>query len=158
LLLATGFSACHDRNSREESASQVQGQERGTSQAAHIVLTGSYKVDAEASGNCAVFPNKSLQVGFVVLDRPWIVLQVENFHGAGDYDAEGRVRANYSGETIRQSRGPVKAKIEVAAPVGGERRNEISGSFTGTYQGDAGGGTISGTFKNCLYELHPAKG
>lgn len=130
----------------------VQAQPRGKVAEAQLVLTGSYKVDGKASANCALFPNKTFQVGINVPAAPFFVLRLENFHGAGEYDGDARVRANYSGESVRQSRGIAKTKITVtqAAP-GGE--DEISGTFSGTYKGEGGEGTLSGAFERCLYEL-----
>ena len=98
-------------------------------------------------------PGKSFQISLALGDSPTIVLVLENFHGAGDYDSESQLRADYFGEGVRQSRGRAKAKIEVAPPTGAETRSVISGSFKGTYDGEAGKGTISAKFDKCLYEL-----
>jgi len=121
------------------------------------VLTGSYKIDGKAASNCAFFPNQTFQVGLNVPGAPFFVLRIENFHGAGDYDGDARVRANYSGETIRQSRGVAKTKITVT-PTGVGGLDEISGSFSGPYKGEAGEGTVNGTFDRCLYELPKQNG
>ncbi|HXU32181.1 MAG TPA: hypothetical protein VN851_16550 [Thermoanaerobaculia bacterium] len=131
---------------------------RGTSKDGHLVLTGNFTADKDAFVTCAAFPGNSFQISLAIGDSPTIVLVLENFHGAGDYDAESRLRADYFGEGIRQSRGKAKAKIEVAPPTGTETRSVISGSFTGTYNGEAGKGTISAKFDKCLYELPKVDG
>lgn len=131
----------------------VVAQARGKSQTAHLVLTGSQKYDADARSNCALFPNKTFQIALNIPGAPFFVLQLPDFHGAGEYDGDARVRQNFSGEVIRQSRGVAKTTITVikAAEPGGQ--DAISGSFSGTYRGEAGEGTVSGNFENCLYEL-----
>ncbi len=131
----------------------VSAQARGESRSAHVALTGSYVFDKDAFATCAYFPNKSFQVSFQVERYPFVVLKLENFQGAGDYDAQVWVRGNYSGEVVKISRGPIKAKIVVAPTDATTGKSQISGSFEGTYKGEAGSGTAVGRFENCLYEL-----
>lgn len=131
----------------------VQAQARGTSEKAHLAMTGSQKFEGEAASNCALFPNKTFQIALNIPRAPFFVLQIENFHGAGEYDADARVRANFSGEVIRQSRGMAKATITVVKSAQPDGQDAISGSFSGSYQGDAGKGTVSGNFERCLYQL-----
>ena len=131
----------------------VKAQPRGQSADAHLTLTGSYEVNGKAASNCALFPNKTFQIGLNVPGAPFFVLRLENFHGAGEYDGDGRVRANFSGETVRQSRGVTKTTITVVPSNEPGGRESISGTFSGTYKGEGGQGTVSGTFERCLYEL-----
>jgi len=131
----------------------VEAQARGKSQKAHLLLTGSHKFDADARSNCALFPNKTFQIALNIPGAPFFVLLIEDFRGAGEYDADARVRANFSGEVIRQSRGVAKTTITVVKSAQPGGRDAISGSFSGSYQGDAGKGTVSGSFESCLYEL-----
>jgi hypothetical protein len=132
--------------------------ERGTSREGHLVLTGDYKYDEDAVVTCASFPNGTLQISLGLHDSPIIVLVLDKVHGSGDYDAESRLRATYTGEGIRQSRGPAKAKLRIAPPTEGEPRSGISGSFEGKVAGEAGTTTVTGTFENCFYELPAPKG
>jgi hypothetical protein len=132
--------------------------ERGTSREGHLVLAGDYKYDENAVVTCAYFENGTLQVSLALHDSPIIVLVLDKLHGSGDYDAESRLRATYTGEGIRQSRGPAKAKLVITPPTEGEARSGISGTFEGKFAGDAGKGTIKGTFENCFYELPKTKG
>lgn len=131
----------------------VVAQARGKSQTAHLVLTGSQKYDADARSNCALFPNKTFQIALNIPGAPFFVLRIADFHGAGEYDADALVRANFSGEVIRQSRGVAKATITVVKSAQPGGQDAISGSFSGPYKGEAGQGTVSGNFESCLYEL-----
>jgi|SRR6185295_2462135 len=132
----------------------VEAQAAGKAEKAHLVLTGDQKFDADArSTNCALFPNKSFQVGINVPRAPVFVLQIENFHGAGEYDADARVRANYSGEVFLTSRGVAKTTITVVKSAQPGGPDAISGSFAGPYEGRGGKGNVSGSFENCLYKL-----
>ncbi len=148
---ATNSDVTHDPAFRN--LPPVEAQARGTSQKAHLVLTGSQKYDADARSNCALFPNKTFQVALNIPGAPFFVLRIENFQGAGQYDADARVRANFSGEVIRQSRGAAKATITVVKSAQPGGQDAISGSFSGSYRGEAGEGTVSGSFERCLYEL-----
>jgi hypothetical protein len=132
--------------------------ERGTSNEGHLVLTGDYKYDQAAFVTCAYFPNGTLQISLGLHDSPNVVLVLDKLHGSGDYDAESRLRATYTGQGERQSRGPAKAKIEITPPTEDDPRSGIAGSFEGTFAGEAGKGTITGTFENCFYELPKSNG
>jgi hypothetical protein len=129
----------------------VRAQARGQAAAAHLTLGGAYKGDADAEAFCTLNPDKAFQVSFNVPGQPQMVLRVENFQGAGTYTGETRIRAIYSGETIHQSRGKAPATVTV---VDGKPAL-ISGSFRGDYKGEAGAGTVAGSFDRCPYEIAP---
>ncbi len=133
-------------------------EERGTSKEGHLALTGDYKYDEAAFVTCAYFPNETLQISLGLHDSPNLVLVFDKLHGSGDYDAEARLRATYTGQGERQSRGRAKSKIEITPPAEGESRSGISGTFEGSFAGEAGKGTLAGTFKNCFYELPKGNG
>jgi hypothetical protein len=128
----------------------IRAQARGQSAAAHLVLAGSYKADAAADAFCTLNADKAFQVSFNVPGKPQVVLRIEGFQGAGQFEGETRIRANYSGENVHQSRGKARVKVEVSAESPGSL---VSGSFSGDYDGEAGKGTVSGSFERCPYEL-----
>ena len=132
--------------------------ERGTSREGHLVITGDYKYDEDAVVTCAYFENGTLQVSLALHDSPIIVLVLDKLHGTGDYDALTQVRTTYTGEGIRSSRGPAKAKLVITPPTAGEPRSGIAGTFEGKVAGEAGTATVTGTFGNCYYELPKNKG
>jgi hypothetical protein len=153
--LALGLAAClfACREHREEAGGPVPAPARGQAASGHVTLTGDYRVDRDALTTCALFPNGSFQVALNAPQAPLIFLYVKSFSGAGTYDAEARVRANYSGETMRVSRGAMKTRIQVvAAPQQGDL---ISGSFAGPYKGEGGQGTLAGRFASCRYRHLP---
>lgn len=151
LGLAACLFACQDQ--ARSGGPTAHAPARGQAASGHLRLAGDYRVDHDALTTCALYPNRSFQVALNAPQAPLVFLYVKNFAGAGRYDAEARVRANYSGETMRISRGATPAEIEVApAPGGGDL---ISGSFSGVYAGEGGKGTIAGRFDRCLYRgLH----
>jgi hypothetical protein len=126
------------------------GTPRGEAVRGHLTLTGDYRVDRAALVTCALFPNRSFQVAFTTPEAPYVFLYFKTFQGAGSYDAEARVRANYSGESMRVSRGPTRAEIRVVPAPGNS--DLISGSFQGEYKGEGGKGTVAGTFESCRYQ------
>ena len=158
--LALGLSlpllaACRADHPREEGkgAAPVSAPARGEAASGHLTLTGDYRVDRDALTTCALYANRSFQVALNAPQAPLVFLYVKDFAGAGSYDAEARVRANYSGETMRVSRGATKTEIRVAP--GRDGGDLISGSFSGTYAGEGGKGTVAGRFERCLYRgLH----
>lgn len=123
---------------------------RGQAESGHLTLTGDYRVDRGALTTCALFPNQSFQVAFTAPQAPYVFLYIKSFRGAGTYDAEARVRAIYSGETLRVSRGATKAEIRVVPAA--ENSDLISGSFQGEYKGEGGKGTVAGRFESCRYQ------
>jgi hypothetical protein len=128
----------------------VHGAARGEAASAHLRVSGAYTLDREARGVCAVYPNGDLQVSFQAPPGPQVVLRLPGFHGAGAYSAEARIRANYTGESSRQSRGPAQAQVSVEEAALPQAGSLISGSFQGTYGGEAGTGEVAGSFARCL--------
>ncbi len=160
--LALGITAClaaslcgcqadHVEERGPRAASPIPG--RGEATSAHLTLTGAYVIDRDGGVVCAFFPNQSLQVTFRAPQAPFVILYLKDWKGAGPYEADARIRATYSGETIRVSRGPVHAEIQSApGPQGGD---VLAGSFSGTFNGEAGKGTVAGKFAGCLYKGLP---
>ena len=128
----------------------VHGRARGESPAAHLTVTGDYRGDGAATAVCALNPDKAFQVTFHAPDQPEVILRVENFHGAGAYTGEVRVRSTYTGEAFRQSKGAPPVTITV---IPGQPTSLVSGSFHADYQGEAGAGTVSASFDRCPSEL-----
>lgn len=129
----------------------ARGTARGDAASAHVRLSGAYKVDKDARVVCAVYPNGDLQVSFQAPPGPQVVLRLPAYRGAGAYSAEARVRANYTGESSRQSRGPAQARLTVETVAQPEAGSLISGSFQGTYSGEAGTGEVAGSFERCVH-------
>ena len=128
----------------------IRAQARGQSATGHLVLGGAYKADAAATAFCALNADKAFQVSFNVPGKPQVVLRIEGFKVAGQFEGETRIRANYSGENVHQSRGKARVTVEVSAASSGSL---VSGSFSGDYDGEAGKGTVSGSFERCPYVL-----
>lgn len=157
--LALGLAACvfackAERAQEQDAAARpVSAPARGEAASGHLTLAGDYCVDRDSLTTCALFPDRSFQVAFSTPQAPYVFLYVKRFSGAGIYDAEARVRANYSGETMRVSSAATRTEIRVAPGPG--HRDLISGSFAGQYAGEGGKGTVAGRFANCLYRHLP---
>ncbi len=150
LGLAAGLFATACGNGSRAAGPTVKAAPRGEAASGHLTLTGDYRVDHDSLTTCALYPNHSFQVALNAPQAPLVFLYVKDFAGPGSYAAEARVRANYSGETMRVSRAATRTEIRVApAPNGGEL---ISGSFSGAYAGEGGKGTIAGRFERCRYQ------
>jgi hypothetical protein len=126
----------------------IRAQGRGESAASHVTIQGDYQVDKEAPSFCTLNADKAFQVTWRA--TPEVVLRIENFKGAGEYDGEIRVRSTYTGEAYRTSSGKTRLKVEVTAASSGSL---VSGSFSGAYKGESGKGTVAASFERCPYQL-----
>lgn len=150
LALALSLAGCAPQ-AEDAAGPTAKGAARGETKDAHVVLSGDYLYDLDARAVCVYLPTKALEVTFDAPGMPWVVLRIPDFQGAGTYAAaESRLRANYSGEGVRQSKGLAKAEIQVAAKASG---GVASGTFTGEFAGMGGKGTVSGRFAGCEYQL-----
>jgi hypothetical protein len=155
LLLALLLPGCgHKAPPPEEAKSlgpdgqPIHAQARGESAVSHLTVKGDYQVDTEPPTFCTLNADKAFQVTWRAV--PEVVLRIENFRGAGEYEGEIRVRATYTGEAYRTSKGRAKASIQVTAASSGSL---VSGAFSSDYTGEAGKGTVSGSFGRCPCEL-----
>jgi hypothetical protein len=152
VCLALGLVASSCAKKEETAAGPTaKGAARGETKVAHVTLTGDYLYDTAARAVCVFLPTKAFEVTFDSPGMPWVVLRIPNFTGAGNYEAESRLRANYSGEGIRQSKGVAKAEIRVDAK--GANGGLASGTFTGEFAGMGGKGTAAGSFEGCEYHV-----
>jgi hypothetical protein len=152
--------ACNRRSSHPKAKSvdpggqPIHAQARGESAVSHLTVKGDYQVDAAPPTFCTLNVDKAFQITWRAI--PEVVLRIENFRGAGEYEGEARVRATYTGEAYRTSKGKAKVSIQVTAASSGSL---ISGSFSSEYKGESGKGTVSGSFERCPYDLTaPAAG
>ena len=126
----------------------IHAQGRGESAASHLTVQGDYQVDKETHSFCTLNADKAFQITWRT--TPEVVLRIENFRGAGEYEGEARVRSTYTGEAYRTSKGQAKVSIRVTAAPSGSL---VSGSFSSAYTGESGKGTVSGSFERCPYDL-----
>jgi hypothetical protein len=129
----------------------IHAQGRGESAVSHIKVQGDYKVDKEAHSFCTLNADKAFQVTWRA--TPEVILRIENFKGAGEYQGEIRVRSTYTGEAYRTSKGNTKVAIQVVPGAGGTPGSLVSGSFSSDFKGESGKGTVAASFERCPYEL-----
>jgi hypothetical protein len=126
----------------------IHAQARGESAVSHLTVKGDYQVDTEPPTFCTLNADKAFQITWRAV--PEVVVRIENFRGAGEYEGEARVRATYTGEAYRTSKGKAKVSIQVTAASSGSL---VSGAFSSDYTGESGKGTVSGRFERCPYVL-----
>ncbi len=108
--------ACNRRSSHQETKSigqdgqPIHAQARGKSASSRVIVKGDYQVDTEPPTFCTLNADKAFQITWRT--TPEVVLRIENFRGAGEYEGEARVRSTYTGEAYRTSKGQAKVSIQ----------------------------------------------
>jgi len=124
----------------------------------HVTLTGSYKADSEAEVSCALTEG-SLEVTLRAHEAPRVLLRLHGLSAksaAGTYKGQVSVIAPDMGEAgFRQSVGAVSVKISVEAPATPKEPTRVSGSFSTSYAGEGGKGTVAGRFERCGFKESP---
>lgn len=125
---------------------------------ARLTLTGPLQADGGFNLDCNTYSDRGLQVTFASEETAGehggglqIQIRVNDYVGAGEYPV-GIVINEHEEHGVKRWNGSAMASIQrrTASRGGIQRHSEVSGSFEGTYQGQAGGhGTIRGTFQSC---------
>lgn len=120
-----------------------------------LVATGRQSFDGILPVRCAVHDKAGLQVNLRTgdPDLPAVTVRVDEIEGAGPYRGRLFVTGRTRTGGLAGSTGEVSLDLqEDAAPVSGGM-NVLRGSFQGTYQGEAGKGSVQGRFRGCSYPL-----
>ncbi len=130
---------------------------RPGSTGAVLVATGRQSFEGTLPGRCAVHDGTGLQVSLRTgdPDLPVVSLRIVDYQGGGPYRGQlfvtGRSRmgalAGSTGEASLELREPE------AAPASSSGLVVLQGSFEGTYQGQAGKGSVQGRFQGCTVPL-----
>jgi hypothetical protein len=126
---------------------------RGHEEAAngHLGATGDLVFDGDVAVSCSVYSGKGFEIGFDSPGAPQVLLRIDDFLGAGTYQAGALVRAG-AAHGLLESAGRVSLQLKVARTDRPHDGSLVSGSFTGAYAGRAGEGTISGRIDGCFYD------
>lgn len=124
----------------------------GQAQSGHLKLTGSSNFDVDVQAFCASLPGGIDQMTLFGQGSPRVLVRFSDLKESGTYDAQVRVLLLDTGETMRESRGPVKAEVMVVPTAAPRVGRYLSGKFAGTYEGAGGQGRVEGTFEQCFKE------
>ncbi len=110
----------------------------------HVTLTGALTFDGDTGLACGAQAGQGLELNFEQAGPAQVQVKIPTFTAAGSYDATVVVR---EGATERNG----TAKIEIQSrEMGKGKRTALSGTFTGTYDGAGGQGTVAGSFRRCV--------
>jgi hypothetical protein len=162
LLLAVLLAACRGEEAppRATSAGEPPAAlPRQEGDAAASTAEAELKVDGDlsfAGGSpffCVPHEGNGLQVDFRTGNPglPTVAVRIEDYRGSGSYRARLFVTGRSETGALVTSEGEVNADFRQQGEAGGAL---VSGSFHGSYGGEAGKGSIEGRFGSCNYSTY----
>jgi hypothetical protein len=136
-------------------SAQHRGREGGEAgSTAHMTLTGTLPGDLDTDVWCELQPQNGFVFGFDAPGPLEIELRIADFLGSGSYPAAVVVSRSPhpGGENARHSSGTAQIAVSLATRRQGDVTTLISGRFDGSFEGEAGSGTLSGRFDRCIYQ------
>ena len=140
--------------------------------AARLVADGAQAFDGTSRAICAPHARSGLQVALRTGEPglPAVALRIDRWHGEGAYRGRLFLTARDPAGALVQSSGEVRLRLArrqlpagpaPAASAHGTEAVEpgralVSGTFEGTYAGDAGHGAVRGRLGPCLVEPPPS--
>jgi len=134
---------------------EIQGWETGlAATGAELAVEGGRTFAGPVSFRCVLHDEGGLQVNFRTGDPalPAVAVRIDEYRDGGPYPGHLFLTARSDTGALVTSQGDVQLRIVQQAPApGAEAVLQVSGSFKGTYRGDAGSGSIEGRFGDCFY-------
>lgn len=122
-----------------------------------LVATGRQSFEGTLPVRCAVHDGTGLQLNLRTgdPDLPVVSLRVEEYQGSGPYRAQLFVTGRSRMGALVGSTGEASVEVRepAASPVSSSAPRVLQGSFEGSYQGQAGKGSIQGRFQGCAVPL-----
>ncbi len=133
--------------------------DRGPRNNGELTLEGAPRAAGQAAVDCGPFPPADAEAhGFRVAWAPHepeglrVEVTVEDFHGAGSYEGRLALVAADPDGAVHASAGSARITLEDGTFLANDAATHyVSGSFTGTYRGDAGEGKAAGRVERCFY-------
>jgi hypothetical protein len=121
---------------------------------ATLVATGRQSFEGTLPVRCAMHDRSGLQINLRTgsPDLPVVTVRVDEVQGDGPYRAHLFVTGRTRTGGLAGSTGEVSLDLRRQDPAGGGP-GVLEGSFQGTYQGEAGKGSVQGRFRGCSYPL-----
>jgi len=161
VLLASLLAACRGEEtpratSAGEPAAALPRQEGDAAAAtggAVLKAEGGISFEGSSPFFCVPHEGNGLQVDFRTgtSSLPTVAVRIEDFRGSGPYQAHLFVTGRSEAGALVTSEGAADVDIRQQ---GGAEGAVVSGSFHGTYEGEAGNGSIEGRFGSCSYSAY----
>ncbi|HEX3126966.1 MAG TPA: hypothetical protein VH394_06525 [Thermoanaerobaculia bacterium] len=113
-----------------------------------LMATGRQSFEGTLPVRCAVHGKTGLQVNLRTgdSDLPVVTVRIGEIQGEGPYRGQLFVTGRNRTGALAGSTGEVSLDLR-------EDGTNLQGSFEGTYQGEAGKGSVQGRFRGCSYPL-----
>jgi hypothetical protein len=118
-----------------------------------LTLTGPAAFQGAVPVQCVLSDPSGVQINFRTgdPDTPAVALRIGDYRGGGPYAAEVFVTGRSAAGGLVTSTGEAHVEMRQSVPQTGSAVVLLSGQLDGTYQGEAGKGTIEGRFSACGY-------
>jgi hypothetical protein len=118
-----------------------------------LTLTGPAAFQGPAPVQCVLSDQSGVQINFRTGDAetPAVALRIDDYRGAGPYAAQVFVTGRSTAGGLVTSTGEAHVDMRQDIPQTGGPVVLLSGTLDGTYQGEAGKGTVEGRFSACGY-------
>jgi hypothetical protein len=152
LLAACGKDGAKSR-SNSTAASDAQRAAALAAAPTALILTGQAAFQGPVPVHCALSDQAGLQINFRTgdPDTPAVALRVDEYRGNGPYAARVFVTGRSATGGLVTSTGEAHLVLQHNDPPAAAGVVMLSGKIDGSYQGDAGAGSITGRFASCGY-------
>jgi hypothetical protein len=154
LLLLCLFIACRGeetpRATSPDSPPRHEGDAAAATAGAVLKVEGEVSFDGASPFFCVPHEGSGLQVDFRTgnAGMPSVAMRIEDYRGRGPYQAHLFVTGRSETGALVTSEGEANADLRQ------EQSGLVSGSFHGSYSGEAGKGSIEGRFGSCNYSAY----
>lgn len=137
-----------DAGPRPAEVSPRSGERLGAS-GALLVATGRQSFEGILPVRCAVHEGAGLQLNLRTghPDLPAVAVRIDELSGSGPYRGRLFVTGRSRSGALAGSTGEVSVELRESGPAEGPVL--LQGSFTGSYRGGAGRGSVEGRFRGC---------
>lgn len=154
MLVLLVLASCRAEKASRPAAAPEPPADRSLSAApTELTLTGPAAFQGAVPVHCVLSEPSGIQINFRTgdADTPAVALRIDDYRGGGPYAAQVFVTGRSVSGGLVTSTGEVHLEMRQEAPPTGGPVVLLSGKLDGTYQGEAGQGTIEGRFASCAY-------
>ena len=148
---ATATEGNQDAQSPEAPGGRNQGGRRRPAKA-HVTLAGAVTFEGDTAMGCGPFGDKGLEFNFdqTGTQSPQVQIRIATVNSDGEYPATVVIHEQPASGAAREWTGSAKVQLKSHIFGGARKRTGFNGTFTGSYQGQGGTGTLNGEFKRCI--------
>jgi hypothetical protein len=120
---------------------------------AELVATGRQSFRGSPRYQCVLHDDRGVQINLRTGDPalPVVTVRLEDYQGTGSYSARLFVTGRSGSGALVRSQGVADLELRGSEPSGPAEAIVLSGTFEGTYGGEAGKGSVEGRFSGCSY-------